>query len=143
MDANQTIGFQLAGVQTHQFAIVEPDFNTTTPLDVEYGFEIRKDNDQKIIAILFQTRFKYQEKNIIVLECSCHFKIMDDSWNRFKEPDSNALTVPKGFLTHLAIITVGTARGILHTKTEGTNFNGYMLPTLNVSDIFPDAVKIE
>lgn len=51
------------------------------------------------------------------------------------EAESKTLTVPKGFLCHLAMLTVGTSRGILHAKTEGTCFNKYVLPVINVTEI--------
>ena len=33
------------------------------------------------------------------------------------------------------MLTIGTARGVLHSKTENTPYNKYLLPTLNVSDL--------
>lgn len=143
MENKQPIGFQLVGIRTEQFAIVEPDFDTNTTLEIKSNFEIGKDDNNKILSVLFLSKFIFQDKTIIMLECSCHFKILDDTWNKFKEPESNTLNIPKGFLTHLAVITVGTARGILHAKTEGTRFNGYFLPTLNVSEVFASDVRIE
>lgn len=143
MEKKPAIGFQLIGVRTEQFAIVDPDFDTNTQLAIAANFEIGKDDNNKIISLLFISKFKHQDKPIIILECSCHFKIEDASWAKFKEPDSDTFIVPKGFMTHLAIIAVGTARGILHAKTEGTRFNGYLLPTLNVSEIFTTDVRID
>lgn len=51
---------------------------------------------------------------------------------------TNTLVIPKGFLRHLAMLTVGTSRGILHAKTEGTCFNKYVLPTINVTLIIKE-----
>jgi hypothetical protein len=143
MEKKSAIGFQLIGVRTEQFAIVEPDFDTNTPLEITANFEIGKDETQKVLSLLLLAKFSLEDRPIIILECSCHFKIEDESWTSFKDPESNALIMPKGFITHLAVITVGTARGILHAKTEGTKFNGFLLPTLNVSEVFPTEVRIE
>jgi hypothetical protein len=143
MENNNTIGFQLLAIRTEQFAIVEKDFDTNTPLEITVNFEIGKDDTQKILSVLLLSKFSYQDRAIIILDCSCHFKILDDSWDSFKEPETNALIMPKGFLTHLAVIAVGTARGILHSKTEGTRFNGYFLPTINISHVFASDVRIE
>ncbi|MPN63841.1 hypothetical protein SDC9_211608 [bioreactor metagenome] len=56
---------------------------------------------------------------------------------------NNVLLVPKNFMQHLAVITIGTARGILHAKTENTPFNQYVLPTINVSEMIKDDVTFE
>jgi len=39
-------------------------------------------------------------------------------------------------------LTVGTVRGILHTKTEGTNFNGFVIPTINVTELVTSDVRM-
>lgn len=33
------------------------------------------------------------------------------------------------------MITVGTARGVMHSKTDGTEFNKFLLPTLSIDDL--------
>ncbi len=57
--------------------------------------------------------------------------------------DINTLIVPKGLLCHLAMLTVGTSRGILHAKTEGTCFNKYVLPTINVTEIIKEDASFD
>ena len=51
---------------------------------------------------------------------------------------TNTLNVPHGFPGHLAMLTGGTTRGILHAKTEGTCYNQYVLPTINVTEIIKE-----
>ena len=51
------------------------------------------------------------------------------------DSEHQKLTVQKGFLQHMAVLTVGTTRGILHAKTENTPFNRYHLPTINLKDM--------
>lgn len=43
------------------------------------------------------------------------------------------------------MLTIGTARGVLHSKTESTPFNSFLLPTLNVNELVKKDVvfKIE
>ncbi len=143
MDNNNQIGFQLIGIRTEQFAIVEPKFDTNKPLEFTVNFDVGKDDNSKVVSLLFVSKFVDEGKAILILECSCHFKIEEKSWNKFQETETNVLVIPKGFITHLAVITVGTARGILHAKTEGTNFNGHILPTLNLLDVFTTDARIE
>lgn len=143
MENNNPIGFQLIGIRTEQFAIVEQEFDTNKPLEIIIDFNVAKDDTRKVVSVLFLSKFLDQDKTIMILECSCHFKIIDESWNSFLESDSKTLKLPQAFITHLAVITVGTARGILHAKTEGTKFNGHILPTLNLTETFTSDARID
>jgi len=79
----------------------------------------------------------------LVLEISCLFRIEDISWAKIhSEDNSNLLVVPKNLATHLLILTIGTARGVLHAKTENTEFNKFSLPTLDVSNLIQEDVVI-
>lgn len=143
MENNKPIGFQLVGIRTDQFAIVDDNFDVSKPLEIEVNFSVAKTDDQKVLSVMLRSKFFDTDRVIIILECSCHFRITEESWELFKEIDSNVLVIPKAFVTHLAVITVGTARGILHSKTEGTKFNGHILPTLNLTEIFTTDARVE
>ena len=39
------------------------------------------------------------------------------------------------------MITVGTLRGVLHAKTENTEFNEFFLPTINVTDLIKEDIR--
>jgi len=55
----------------------------------------------------------------------------------------NSVTLPKGFAQQLAGITVGTARGILHSETENTPFNEYFIGLMDLKDIFTEDAIID
>jgi len=74
------------------------------------------------------------------LETSCEFKIDKESWDSFLQEDQKSIMFPQGLMTHLTTIMVGTARGILHTKTESTLFNRFPLPTVNVTELVTEDV---
>jgi len=38
--------------------------------------------------------------------------------------------------------TVGTARGVLHSKTESTPFNGLIIPPINVEQIIQEDIVV-
>ena len=57
MENNNTIGFQLLAIRTEQFAIVEKDFDSNTPLEITVNFEIGKDDTQKILSVLLLSKF--------------------------------------------------------------------------------------
>ena len=54
--------------------------------------------------------------------------------------DDNTYLVAKGLAVHFAVLTIGSARGILHAKTEGTPFNEFLLPTIDVNNMLEEDV---
>ena len=69
--------------------------------------------------------------------------IEKDSFALFQNKKSKAYKLPKGLLTHLSVITVGTARGVLHAKLEKTKFEHFILPTMDISDLLEDDLVIK
>ena len=126
------IGFNLNKINTLQFAIIEDAFNTDIDefnIETNLGYGVDSENG----SILSLVKIQFEQKNIpfLIIEVSCEFDVVDDFWKEF---DSNkSITIPKEFIAHLAMITVGTTRGILHEKTKNTKFNEFVLPTINVA----------
>ncbi len=77
----------------------------------------------------------------MTIQVNCNFEISQESFNSLIVNDN--IIVPNKFIAHMAMITVGTSRGILHSKTEGTIFNKYILPTINVSQMLPEDAIFE
>jgi hypothetical protein len=96
------------------------------------------DGKEKMIAVFTAFTYESNSKPFIVIEAGCHFKIKEEAWRDMYDLGKNTLKVAKGFLSHLTVLTVGTTRGILHTKTESTCFNRFVLPTINVSELIKE-----
>ena len=73
---------------------------------------------------------------------NCNFIVENNSWEKLKT-EENKIKLPKGFLSHLATISMGTTRGILHTKTENTIFNHFTLPLINVKEMIQEDQPFE
>lgn len=133
MEAKKNISFRLLNIVTEQFATFEvanvPDNND---LKSELQFSINPDN--RVVACKMNFQFLHDSKPIVVLSIVCNFDVEEKSWNE-NIISAKKITLPKHFLEHLCVITVGTARGILHAKTENTTFNKFIIPTLNVSNL--------
>ncbi len=134
------VEFSIAKVTTEQFAIIEKAFAETEEISLNTNLRFAIDRDERLVAVF--TLFKFEQKSIpfLLVEVSCQFLIDPQSWAAFIKDDITTV-VPKGFLTHLGMITVGTARGVLHTKTEGTKFNDFVLPTINVVEMVKEDVS--
>ncbi len=134
------IGFSLLKITTEQFATIEEGFNDKGIIRVNTSLRYGADDQNKLIAVFASFIFDSDQKPFIIVEASCQFKVKTEAWRAMYKSDERSILVPKGFLSHLAVITVGTTRGILHSKTEGTCYNKYVLPTINVSEIIKEDV---
>ncbi len=132
------IGFALSKITTEQFAVIEEGLNEKGVIRVGTSLRYAADEQNKLIAVFSSFSFESDKKPFMIVEASCQFKVTEDAWSDMLELESNMLIVPKGFLSHLAVLTVGTTRGILHAKTEGTGFNKYVLPTVNITEIIKE-----
>jgi len=134
----KSVGFSLKKVTTEQFAIIEEGFNEKGKIRLNTSMRFAADEKQKYVAVYTSFTFDSNNSPFLLVEASCHFSIQDNAWVEMFNQELNTLTIPKGFLCHLAMLTVGTSRGILHAKTEGTCFNKYVLPTINVTQIIKE-----
>nr|NQU91572.1 hypothetical protein [Bacteroidota bacterium] len=139
----KNLSFQLASISTEQFAMLAD--SVMDPNDVRIGTHLRygSHNVEKIISIFTLFKFESKEKPFIQIEVGCHFRIEDKSWDTMYNDQKKQLVAPKGFMLQLSVLTVGTCRGVLHAKTEGTPLNKYFLPTLDISPMVNEDVKMD
>jgi len=129
------IGFALSRITTEQFALIEDNFESGYEVKIHVNIRFAADNKAKLVGVFTKFTFETNQKQFLIIEVGCHFNIEPKAWEDMFVEESNQLTIPKGFLRHLTLITVGTARGILHAKTENTPYNKFYLPTINVADL--------
>ena len=132
------ISFALARITTEQFAVIENNFDDKAEIKIHINFRFAADNKKKLVGVFSSFVFEANDKQFLIIEGGCHFAIAPDSWDEMLDTQENRLIVPKGFLQHMAVITVGTTRGILHAKTENTLFNKFHLPTINVANMIKE-----
>ena len=131
------VGFSLQGIKTEQFAVFSENFNLKKEVSFGTGLEFKIDQINKQIGVFFEVEFTQGKKVFIKISVSCHFKIKQESWKAFLI-DTDNLKIEKGFLCHLAMLTLGTTRGILFAKTEGTEFSKFIIPTINIHEIITE-----
>lgn len=134
------VGFALKRIITEQFAIVEEAYDDKLKINLGTNIRFTVDREKQMIGVFSLFKFEQGKIPFLILEVACHFQIAPASWKTFSISDTEKLVIPQGFMSHLAMLTVGTARGILHTKTEGTHFNQFLLPTINVADMIKSDV---
>lgn len=126
------VGFILKKIVTEQFAIIESSYCESITVDLKAGLKFGINFDKRILSVIFSTSLIQENSPFLVLDVGCYFEINEEAWKDFNKKDSTDLIVPRGFISHLVMLTIGTARGVLHSKTEKTPFNNYLLPTINV-----------
>ena len=123
--------FKMFRISTQQFAILKDECKRE--YSIRTDTEIKHSNDGSAIAILMAFSFVESGTLAMILKVMCEFSIHPDD---LKEMTSDGkITIPKSLLEHFLVHTVGTARGILHCKTEGTPFNAIILPPIDVTTI--------
>lgn len=138
---NSKVGFVLQGIKTEQFAIIDENFSPRKKTGLGTELQFKLDQKNKQIGVYIDFEFIQTRKVFLKIQVSCHFKIEQKSWDSLYQENQYKLVIPKDFLAHLAMITTGTARGVLFAKTESTQFSAFIIPTLNVADmISEDAV---
>ncbi len=137
----ESVGFLLQGIKLEQFAVFEDAYLPDSITNVITNLEFRIDGDHRLVGVFPGFEFTQKEKVFLKIEVSCHFNVKAESWDSFLA--ENRLRIPKDFVTHLAMITVGTARGVLFSKTEGSLFSRFILPAINVREMIPEDLVIE
>ncbi|MBQ5979528.1 MAG: hypothetical protein IJL58_05865 [Bacteroidales bacterium] len=133
-----TIPYRIVRIETKQFAIFPDLFKNGEPAEVmtSFGFALNEDST----SILCQSLINYIQdgKILLVMELATYFQIAEDGRKEIKNHGS----VPVDFLRYMGTIAVGTARGIIHSKTEGTVLNSVVLPPINLVDAIKEDLVI-
>lgn len=141
---NSNIAFGIVQIATEEFAMLPgpPHEEEYSKIHHELVFGLNK--EQKRIYVRKYARFEKEDsKPFMVIAVSCTFEILPESWSILVSPDTSTLIVPRDFAVHLAMMTVGTLRGVLHAKTENTPYNRFLFPPFNVIELLPEVLAFE
>jgi hypothetical protein len=136
MNEDGMIKFGIKSIRTDEFATIDNAVVQEDKIQLNHSFSIALNDDANELTVSFKVTFNSENQPFIVIQVSCVFNINSDNILISAKGAPKKIEIPKGFMTHLAFLTTGTARGILHSKLEGTTFNKYLLPILDVSRLF-------
>lgn len=139
-EQQQSVGFGLVKINLEQFAIIEDLYQKDNTVEFTAALSFAVNNYNKRIKVLVRFGFEQEQKPFIIIEGSCEFSVVPSAWDSFANAEKNSVTFPKGFMAHIAALTVGSVRGMLHVKTENTQFNKYFIPTINVAEMVSEDV---
>ena len=137
------IGFLLSNIKTLQFATIDSAYQEGSLGDLKFRFSFGILEEEKWLACDVNVEFHINECPFIIIKVRCEFEIDPDAWDSLVDSKKNTITFPSKFLQHLAVLTTGTTRGVLHAKTEDTRYNQILLPTINIIDIVNQPVTFD
>lgn len=137
------VGFRLLKITTEQFAVIENSFDEKANIQLGIEFEFGVDDEHRILASLVRFELLTNNKPFLLIHVRCDFDIEEDAWADFLCEEEKSVCFPKGFVGHIAMLTVGTARGVLHAKTENTKYNQFFLPAINITNFVKEDVTFE
>ena len=86
--------------------------------------------------------YKNGDDAVMQIVVNCYFTLSPESWQSLTNENKN-IVIPKGFLQHLASITLGAARGIQFAKTESSELNKYIIPLVNLTATIKEDMVVE
>lgn len=142
-EEKNSVGFSLVKINTMQFAMIKDSFKEGVPVNLDLNIKFGLNVAQRILSVFFTNRLLQEKNPFLIIEVGNYFNIDEDSWNKFIDEKDSSITFPKGFASHLVLLTIGTTRGVLHSKTENTPFNKFLLPTINVNELIKTDVQLK
>jgi len=127
-----SIQFALAKIVTKQFAAMPELYKPKGLIKLNFALTFNFEKEQKLVGSTFKVNFTQKEASFLVLEVAAIFQIEENSWNELLTEDEKTIILPKPFAEHLGVWVVGTSRGVLHCKTEHSEFNQFILPAIDV-----------
>lgn len=142
MKKNQKIAFKLFNIKTVEFAVIENESINEDTLEssVNIGFGISDKTGHIHCGIKF--KLYTDDKPFIIIHVNCTFEIEPAAWKKMYNDKDGVYIIPKGLAKHLAVLVMGTTRGALHAKTEGTVFNRYFIPPMNIDEEIEKDIRL-
>ncbi|NLZ96003.1 MAG: hypothetical protein GX921_09305 [Bacteroidales bacterium] len=136
------ISFSLVHIEDNQFSTFEEMLDVEKPIQQEIGFGFGVDVENGAIAVSMEFVLHKGEKPLLKQNITCYFKISPKDFNKQLRKEKEVV-LPCALAKHLAMLTVGTARGVLFANTKNTPFNEYLIGLINVDDMFNEDISIE
>lgn len=126
-----TVSFRIKNIETLQYAVLQENVEENK-LAFSINFSYGLDAASKIVRTMFHYELMHKEKAALLIKIAVDFGIEPLSFDE-KIKEASGYRISTGLAIHLAMITVGTARGILHEKTKDLALNKYPIPTIDVT----------
>lgn len=134
-----TIPYRISGIKTTQFALFPEKFVNGKDITVQTSFSFGYNEGLDSIRCISNFKYLQDENVLMITEIQCTFDISPDGTLELK----HLKKIPIDFLRYMATIVTGTARGIIHAKSEGTLLASIILPPINVVELIKNDLPIK
>lgn len=134
-----TIPYRISGIKTAQFALFPEKFINGRDITIQTSFSFGYNEALDSIRCISNFEYLQDENALMVSEIQCTFNISPEGTLELKKSKK----IPVDFLRYMATIVTGTARGIIHAKSEGTLLAGIILPPINLMEAIKDDLPIK
>ena len=126
----KSIPYRISRIETVQFALFPDNFNNGQEVRVNTncGYNVRSDVQQ--VRNVINVNYLQEDKLLMVAELACYYDIAPEGVKSIKAEGK----IPVDFLRYMGSISVGTIRGLIHAKTEGSVLNPVVLPPVNLEE---------
>lgn len=121
------IDYRLAKISTALFETKENGLNDD---EGEFQTEVQfsYNDSQHTLCCRINVNLTQEKQLIMSSILDCFFEITPDSIEKMKHDEN--IVIPAQILIQFASLGYGTMRGVIHSKTEGTDFNRFILPPM-------------
>ncbi|MBV7532159.1 hypothetical protein [Chitinophaga sp. sic0106] len=138
------IEYRFLNIITEQFAIIEHVYREGIVSNIKATIGYNVSDNAPAIKTAIKLEIFQEEKIFLICEIACIFGIKDNSWVTIYDNTAKQIKLPKKFAGQLATLTMDTARGILHAKTEGLPVHtAVILPLTSFKHIVKEDVIID
>jgi hypothetical protein len=138
---NKQITFKIVQIKTEQFATFPEFYQHGQPVQIRHEIGFGADKENGAVAITKTASFFHVPENTFIkIVVTMLFQIEPQDWQNLKNDATQKIILPQSTAVHFTMLLIGTLRGILHNKTEGTIFNQYIFPPFNVHTLVPNDI---
>jgi hypothetical protein len=141
--AKLPVPFTLKGIKTIEFATLADSYKEGETVNIDNSIDFGIHQQEHSLLVQYGVTLKSAETPFAILKIACYFEVDPQAFEKFRNEEQSKVIVPKDLFTHMFVLTVGTARGVLHAKLEGTRFSQFILPTLDTSQIIQEDVVFD
>lgn len=135
------LSFKLIKINTEQFAVIDDNHNSNHEgFNLNLNAKLGVDADNRYVKISLKFLLQQDKLPFIIIEVSCEFEVSKNDWELMVKGTN--LILPKEKMIKLTEFIINTTRGILHTKTENTPFNKYIIPNIQITDLVSEDAVI-
>jgi hypothetical protein len=142
MTEESKIGFKLIKITTEEFAVFEDDFKESSTIEIKTDLQFGIEQSNRSLGVFPAFTFLNNGMPFIKIKVGCHFKVNEAGWDSYLDNSNKKIIFPTSLIQHLVFLSIGTTRGVLHCKTENTEFNKYFLPTININKLIYKDLEI-